>query len=140
METCLVDTSYLLAHTLVTDPLHERAIELQHRTEVGYRFVITDLIIIEYLDGLSRGSHLLKKTAGAISRALFRNSQIEVVPLDEDLFERALKFYELAGDKNWGMTDCISFALMRKRKIREALTYDHHFEQAGFRALLREGM
>jgi hypothetical protein len=39
-------------------------------------------------------------------------------------------------DKAWGLTDCISFVVMREREIPEALTADEHFEQAGFVALL----
>jgi predicted nucleic acid-binding protein len=45
--------------------------------------------------------------------------------------------HERAQDKEWSLTDCISFLLMRERGIHEALTHDHHFEQAGFVALLR---
>jgi hypothetical protein len=36
------------------------------------------------------------------------------------------------------MTDCISFVVMQERGIFEALTTDHHFQQAGFRAILCE--
>jgi predicted nucleic acid-binding protein len=40
--------------------------------------------------------------------------------------------------KEWSLTDCISFVVMNERKIRRALAYDHHFEQAGFEPLLRK--
>ncbi len=41
-------------------------------------------------------------------------------------------------DKNWGIVDCISFIVMEEGRITEALTTDIHFQQAGFRALLRD--
>lgn len=41
-------------------------------------------------------------------------------------------------DKEWGMTDCISFVVMQDMGIIDALTTDDHFRQAGFRALLIE--
>jgi uncharacterized protein len=41
-------------------------------------------------------------------------------------------------DKEWGLVDCISFIVMQNREITDALTADIHFQQAGFRALLRE--
>ena len=54
------------------------------------------------------------------------------------LFAAGLDLYRNRPDKAWSLTDCISFVVMRERSITEALAYDRHFEQAGFRALLRE--
>jgi predicted nucleic acid-binding protein len=45
-------------------------------------------------------------------------------------------FYESRPDKAWSLTDCISFVVMNQHGLTEALTGDHHFEQAGFTALL----
>ena len=41
-------------------------------------------------------------------------------------------------DKEWGITDCISFVVMQDLGLVEALTTDEHFKQAGFRSLLIE--
>ena len=41
-------------------------------------------------------------------------------------------------DQRWSVTDCSSFLIMEERGITDALAYDRDFEQAGFRALLRE--
>ena len=60
-----------------------------------------------------------------------------VVPASEDLFNRGEALYAARPDKDWSLTDCISFVVMRDREIAEALTGDHHFEQAGFTALLK---
>ena len=56
----------------------------------------------------------------------------------EELFRRGFALYRERQDKSWGLTDCLSFVVMRERDIREALSADEDFEQAGFRALLRE--
>jgi transposase InsO family protein len=50
----------------------------------------------------------------------------------------ALNFFEKYADQRIGFTDCLSFVVMEERGITEALTTDEHFQQAGFRALLRE--
>ena len=54
-----------------------------------------------------------------------------------ELFERGVDLFRQRPDKEWSLTDCISFVVMRDASLTEALTGDHHFEQAGFRALLR---
>jgi predicted nucleic acid-binding protein len=58
--------------------------------------------------------------------------------MSEDLYERAFRFYQSRQDKEWGITDCISFVIMQDRGLTEALTTDENFQQAGFRALLKE--
>jgi predicted nucleic acid-binding protein len=61
---------------------------------------------------------------------------VEVVVVDSELFQRALTLFGQRNDKDWGLTDCISFVLMQERGLTEALTTDSHFSQAGFRRLL----
>lgn len=51
-------------------------------------------------------------------------------------FERARAMYCSRLDKGWSLTDCSSFQIMEAKGITEALAADHHFEQAGYRALL----
>ena len=60
-----------------------------------------------------------------------------VIPLDRALFQAGLDLYETRLDKDWGLTDCISFVVMQREGIVEAFTSDKHFEQAGFTRLLK---
>jgi predicted nucleic acid-binding protein len=53
------------------------------------------------------------------------------------LFDEGLRLFKTRLDKEWSLTDCISFVVMEREKIREAFTGDHHFEQAGFVALMK---
>ena len=53
--------------------------------------------------------------------------------------EEALALYDDRPDKRWGMTDCISFVVMRQRDLTVAVTADEHFAQAGFRTLMTIG-
>ena len=57
-----------------------------------------------------------------------------IVKHNDDLYHKGLKLYAERPDKDWSLTDCISFVVMREHQITEALTGDHHFEQAGFKA------
>jgi predicted nucleic acid-binding protein len=54
------------------------------------------------------------------------------------LWDEAFRLYRDRPDKQWSLCDCISFVVMQSRGLREALSADEHFQQAGFRALLRE--
>jgi uncharacterized protein len=61
----------------------------------------------------------------------------EVVPASRELLDRALDLYHQHSDKQWTLTDCVSFVTMRGPGISDALTEDHHFEQAGFTVLFK---
>jgi predicted nucleic acid-binding protein len=63
---------------------------------------------------------------------------VEIEPASRALFDAGWKLYCERPDKDWSLTDCISFVVMHDRGIVDALTGDHHFEQAGFCALLRQ--
>lgn len=65
-----------------------------------------------------------------------RDPLIEIIPQSEDLSEAALRLFSSRSDKDWSLTDCLSFVVMERRNLRDSLTADNHFEQAGFRAVL----
>jgi predicted nucleic acid-binding protein len=72
----------------------------------------------------------------AFLAALEGNPAASIVPASEEVFERGLGLYRSRPDKEWSLTDCISFVVMQEQGIGEALTADRHFTQAGFVALL----
>jgi uncharacterized protein len=59
-----------------------------------------------------------------------------VVPLDDTLLQRAFALFKDRSDKEWSLTDCVSFEILRERGIVDALTPDAHFAQATFKALM----
>ena len=56
---------------------------------------------------------------------------------NHELPVRRFLLFDKRPDKQWSLTDCIAFVVMTRRGIQDALTADHHFEQAGFTALLK---
>jgi uncharacterized protein len=62
---------------------------------------------------------------------------VTVIPQTSASFSAAFELYRERSDKGWNLTDCSSFLIMRQLGIKAALTYDKHFEQAHFQALLR---
>ena len=79
-----------------------------------------------------------RSKAHALVDEVMTGPVFEYVPASHALFEAGLRLHRDRPDKEWSLTDCISFHLMRERGVTRALAYDIHFEQAGFRALLRE--
>jgi predicted nucleic acid-binding protein len=68
--------------------------------------------------------------------ALARDERVEIVRLTPELLDRWVALFRSRADKEWPLTDCISFVVMQDHELAEALTADHHFVQAGFKALL----
>jgi uncharacterized protein len=73
-----------------------------------------------------------------LAQHVIDSDQIHLVPQSTELFREAFALYRARPDKDWSLTDCASFLIMEHHGIEEALTHDRHFEQRGFRALLRE--
>lgn len=133
-EPQFVDAGYFIAFVNVRDDLHTRAIRIASGLKRAQ--VTTELVLIEVGDAFA--SQQWRGLARQLLASVQSNPNIEVVPLTSSLFARGLELFNARPDKDWGLTDCISFIVMQDRGIREALAHDHHFVRAGFRALLRE--
>ena len=53
-------------------------------------------------------------------------------PTQEDEI-KAIEFFEKFAEHGVSFTDCISFVLMRREKIKRAFSFDNHFQWAGFK-------
>ena len=133
MTATFIDTSFLLAMVLEPDAHHERALEWRKR--ISPPFLTTEYVLVEFLDALVQVP--LRPRATRTVETLRSDGHVRIVPADSALFGEAFQLFKTYGDKAWSLTDCISFVVMRREGIRDALTSDHDFEQAGFRALLR---
>ncbi|WP_204106710.1 MULTISPECIES: type II toxin-antitoxin system VapC family toxin [Spirulina sp. CCY15215] len=132
-----LDTAYAIALTIKSDTFHERAIRLADLlTRQKTRLITTRPILLEIGNALSKLRY--RHVAISLLRSLELDPLVEIVPLSETLYRRAFTLYCDRADKTWGLIDCMSFVVMQDRGITEALTTDEHFQQAGFRVLLRE--
>lgn len=134
MKTVFADTGYWAARLNPKDRLHAKAGEVS--SALGkVRILTTEMVLDELLAALSKA--LLRPYAIRGVEAIRSNPNVEVVPQTSLQFVSAFDSYRSVRDKEWSLTDCASFVLMRERGLTEALAHDHHFEQAGFIALLR---
>lgn len=138
MPSVFVDTAYALALAVAKDRHHEHALSLADQLELaGTRLITTRAVMLEIGNALSKRNRRL--AAIELLDSLESDPNVEIVPLSEKLYRQAVQLYQQRPDKEWGLTDCISFVVMQERGISEALTTDDHFRQAGFRALLKAG-
>ena len=133
MKRWFVDTAYVLALASKRDSLNSRAeaLKLQIKRE-EVELVTTEAVLLEIATALR--SPRYRTLAVASIEELQRRAL--VLPLTPILLHEAWEMYKRHTDKEWSWVDTISFVVMRREGMREALTSDHHFEQASFRALL----
>lgn len=133
MKPVFADTFFYLAILCPTDAHHAQAT----RWSVHYDgpLLTTAWVLTELADAFGKTT----QRAGFVRlhQSMLDDPKMEIVPASDELWERGLKLYSSRPDKDWSLTDCISFIVMQERGLKDALTGDHHFEQAGFKALLK---
>jgi predicted nucleic acid-binding protein len=130
----LLDTGYLIALADVRDALHARAAawaQVIHEPVLITEYVVWECV--NYFSLAPRRGH-----AHALVAHLRSERDCEWVSASPALFDAGLELHSHRPDKDWSLTDCISFALMYSRGINRALAHDHHFAEAGFITLLRD--
>ncbi len=135
MRKVFVDTSAIIALLNATDEYHTKASRLNNELlENQVRFITTSAVMNEILDGFSK-LHL--RRSGIVYFDAFNQSQhAGMIHVSKPIFGAGIDLFRKRPDKEWSLTDCISFIVMKRYRIRDDFTIDHHFEQAGFRKLL----
>jgi predicted nucleic acid-binding protein len=132
MKPVFADTAYYAALMSPKDLLHDVAVGWARSSLRP--IIVTEFVLLE----LGNGFRLIE------DRRLFFDFMAEIrvdpnttiIPSSSGLFHAGLDLYGKRLDKEWSLTDCITFVVMQEKALTEALTGDHHFEQAGFKALL----
>ena len=136
-DRVFLDTAFVVALASPADKYHEKAKRLSRQIErEGVVLVTTRAVLIEIGDAMAK--ERMRHAGVAILQALEEDMNLAIVQNSEDSYRRAFALFKSRSDKEWGMTDCVSFVVMTSEKIAEVLTTDIHFQQAGFVALMRE--
>ena len=131
MKAVFADSYFFLARINRREPAHAAAIAFSRDTRTIR--VTTAWVMIEVADALAK----TRAEFQYIYDEVLGNPFFRYVPATQELLDAGIAFYNRFDDKEWPLTDCISFVVMRDEGLTDALTTDHHFEQAGFRALLK---
>jgi len=132
MNRLFADTFFFFAFLNADDKAHREALDFYESFDG--ELVTTEWILTELADGLSGVSD--RRIFIDFHNALRGDPTVKIIPSNDELFGAGVELYEERPDKEWSLTDCISFVVMQREGLADALTGDRHFEQAGFRALL----
>ena len=137
-EVVFWDTAAFVALGNARDDLHRAAVAVSQELAQAKALVLTtDAVLIEVANTFSQVAW--RPTAWRLVDALQKSEALQIATIahvDADLWERGWRLYRNRADKDWGLTDCISFVVMDDFGARRAFTHDRHFEQAGFMRLL----
>ncbi|UCC29139.1 MAG: type II toxin-antitoxin system VapC family toxin [Phycisphaerales bacterium] len=137
MTRVFADTGYWIAFLDPRDELHGNALRITTKLERPVQLVTTEMVLTEFLNAFARYGAKLRVAASRFVDALRARPDTLIIEQTHSQFEAALDIYKSYTDKAWGLTDCASYTVMHTKGLDIALTHDHHFEQMGFRALLR---
>ncbi|MGE0769934.1 MAG: type II toxin-antitoxin system VapC family toxin [Hyphomicrobiaceae bacterium] len=132
MTPLFADTSFYAACLIPRDSHHTKALALAASNRLT--IVTTEFVFVELANLFSK---LARRTAAVrLINQVRSDSDTLIAPATSELLARGFELFEKRIDKEWSLTDCISFVVMEEHGVSEALTSDSDFEQAGFRALL----
>jgi predicted nucleic acid-binding protein len=133
MKPVFADTSFYVAVLNPRDVAHAKALHVGQRVERPV--LLSDFILLELGNALSGVGH--RTLFCRLVAHLRSHPNVRIIPASRELLDRGPDLFSRRADKEWSLTDCTSFVVMREEGWTDALTTDHHFEQAGFRILLR---
>lgn len=133
MNAVFADTFYFLALLNTKDAAHARAVAAARA--LRGQLITTGWVLTELADAMS--APVNRREFISTLDDLRQNPHVQIFPPDVALFDEGVQRFADRLDKEWSLTDCISFVVMERTGLHEALTGDHHFEQAGFVALLK---
>jgi hypothetical protein len=135
VATYFADASYWMALSRKRDQYHRHAVAWnQFVIRTRSIVVTTEAVLWEWLNAFSDAS--IRAVAAEGYRRAHADAHIEVAPFQPELIDSAVQLYRARHDKSWSLTDCLSFVVMGRRQLTEALTTDRHFEQAGMKAMM----
>jgi predicted nucleic acid-binding protein len=138
MAEVFADTSGWATYFVRTEPLHAVAAAYMRQWRAqGTQVVTTNYVLAELIALMTSPLRIPRPQQVTTIETIKMASWVAVVHIDPTLEAEAWTLLRSRLDKTWSLADCASFTVMHHRGIREALTTDHNFEQAGFLQLLK---
>ena len=137
LKKVFVDSVAWIALINKSDNFHEQSNEVKRQLENDKcNLITTEFILLEVANELSSPS--IRDKVVRYINGLKHLSNLTIIKANNELFQLGWLLYSKRLDKEWSLTDCISFVIMQRDGMTQAFTNDHHFEQAGFIKLIKE--
>lgn len=132
MNRDFADTQFFIALLNARDQAHSRALEIEQGPRL--HLITTRWVLAEVADAMASPAY--RSRAAMFLTLAKANPWLTILDASDALFEQGCDLYAKRPDKEWSLTDCISFVAMADEGLTKALTGDRYFEQAAFKALL----
>lgn len=129
-----IDTSFIIAIMNPNDQYNALAQKFIHDLFQDYEVWTSEAVLFELGNAFAKTN---RELVNKFVTNLRRSTYVHIIWGNEVLFQKALALYSQHHDKNWSLTDCLSFIIMNENNVHIAYSSDHHFEQAGFQYILR---
>ena len=130
-EYYFVDTSYIIALASKKDENHNYAFETSKFIKNSkIKLLTSEFIIIELCNSFSKSN--LKNVVIDSVNSIYMDNSVEIIKLNGEYYQLGIELFCKVKDKNWSLVDCISFEILKAKNIKNVLTFDKHFVQAGF--------
>jgi len=133
MTTAFADSTFYVAILIARDANHSKAKALAQSWTGSV--VTTEYVLTEVANHVC-GSPTRRAKFGKFLADVTADSHTRIVESSHQLWQRGVDLYLRRPDKEWSLTDCISFVVMEEQSLADAMAADHHFEQVGFHALI----
>ena len=127
-----VDSSFWIAQMLPRDSHHGETSALENAHDLG-RLVTSSTVIAETWTFLRRRSG--HRTAITWLDRVLEAGNLRREQIDDDLEAEAWAWLRVHDERPYSYVDATSFALMRRKRITDALAFDGDFAAAGFNEL-----
>jgi len=136
MEAIFMDSFAWIAAINKSDNYHEICLSiLEELLNNQAKLITTNYVLVETINALSKVEY--RKTAIEFIDKLEKSPSVQIIRITDEIYNNAWTFYKQRMDKDWGITDCTSFEVMRAFNVKKAFTNDKHFEQAGYSLLVK---
>jgi predicted nucleic acid-binding protein len=126
-----IDTGALLARYLEQDQHHKEAIQKWEKVRIANKkCLVSNFVLDEFFTLLARRTTY--KFAAEKAHIIYASNVFEIVRPDQIIEEQSIALFAKLSDQKISFTDCISFALMKRYKVKHVFSFDHHFISAGF--------